>query len=82
MQHVTACPQGKVRRIRTSPFHKGSGDSAPAATKPAAVKNAKKKAADTSEEEVLESQRQQMATRHQSPCSSVCIFYMPVLVQE
>ena len=44
---LLACTQGKVRRIRTSPFHKGSGDSAPAAAKPAAAAKKAKKKADT-----------------------------------
>ena len=49
---LVACTQGKVRRIRTSPFHKGSGDTAPAAAKPAAAAKKAKKKADTSEDEV------------------------------
>jgi len=63
-----AYTQGKVRRIRTSPFHKGSGDSAPAAAKPAAAKKAKK-AADSSEEEVRVFEHLQKHRRRRSSYS-------------
>ena len=48
--HTPLCTQGKVRRIRMSPFHKGSGDAAAAATKPAAAKKVKKKAESSADE--------------------------------